>query len=866
MRKSPSNRRQSPFRAPASKIFAALKFRICTASRWLILIGLAQQISCGGGTSSVGVATNTTPLVVTLSVAPAMAQMQAGGTLQFTVTVQNSSNSAVTWQVNGLNGGNASVGTIAASGAQTASYSAPASVSVVSTETVTAVLQSDTTKAGSASVTVNPAPTAAITVSPAAATVVAGTSQQFSASVQNGPQAVIWAVNGLLGGNPKFGTITSLLGATGVYTAPTKIPNPAVVTVTALLQSDLSTSGSTSVTIVASPPPAINISPTSASVAAGQMLQFASTVLNSNAGVAWEVNGLPGGDPAHGTITVLGAYTAPASPPTPPTITVMAVLQTDSAVSASAGVTIILPTDFAGNYSWRNDPGLTGQNAHESVLAPSSVDSTHFGKLFGCPVDGQIYAQPLYVSNVTIPAQGVHNIVYVATEHDSVYAFDADASSCQILWQTSFIDPANLILTVQDIQIGSEDIEPEIGITGTPVIDPATATLYVVAKTYENQTYRQKLHALDLVTGAETMGGPANITGVVNSSTLGQIPFDPLNENQRPALLLAGGKVYVAFDSYGDTDPFHGWVLAYDGFDLTKSAVAVFSTTPNGSRGGIGQSGAAPASDTSGNIFVATSDGTFDSNGDYAETLLRLRINPPSPGFIVADTFTPSKEKVLDILGKPFGSTGVLLLPDSAGFLPHAHLAVSGDEAGDLYLVDRDNLGGFSTPPVPDKVVQTLCLTADGNSGAPASVSGTPAYWAATNTIYVAAADDSLKAFPLTNGSITSPPCPAPAIPSSRSTATFDLFGASPVVSSNGPTGGIIWALDTSGYAGAVGSSAPAVLHAYDAADLGNELYVSPSSGAGTAGPAIKFAVPTVANGKVYVGTQNELSVFGLLP
>jgi hypothetical protein len=207
-----------------------------------------------------------------------------------------------------------------------------------------------------------------------------------------------------------------------------------------------------------------------------------------------------------------------------------------------------------------------------------------------------------------------------------------------------------------------------------------------------------------------------------------------------------------------------------------------------------------------------------------------------------------------------------LLLPDSAGSATHAHLGVSGDEAGDLYLVDRDNLGGFSTLPVPDKVVQTLCLTADGNSGAPASVLGTPAYWAATNTIYVAAADDSLKAFPLTNGTITSPSCPAPAIPSSRSTATFDLFGASPVVSSNGATTGIIWALDTSGYAGTVGSSAPAVLHAYDAGNLGNELYVSPSNGAGTAGPAIKFAVPTVANGKVYVGTQNELSVFGPLP
>jgi hypothetical protein len=862
MRKSPSNRRQFPLRTRASKI----KFRICAASRWLILIGLAQQISCGGGVSSVGVASNTTPLVVTLTVAPATAQMQAGGTLAFTVTVENSTNPAVTWQVNGLNGGNASVGTITPSGAATASYNAPASVSAVSTETVTAILQSDTTKTGSASVTINPAPTAAITVSPAGATVVAGTSQQFSATVQNGPQAVIWEVNGLQGGNPKFGTITSLAGATGFYTAPSRIPNPPDVTITALLQNDLSTSGSTIVTIISSPPPAVSISPTTASVAVGQMLQFTSSVQNSNAGIVWEVNGLPGGDPADGTITSSGTYAAPASLPTPQTITVTAVLQTDSSVFAAAGVTIILPADFAGIYSWRNDSALTGQNTHESLLTPSSVDSTHFGKLFGCSVDGQIYAQPLYVSNVSIPGQGTHNIVYVATEHDSVYAFDADASSCQILWQTSFIDPANSIVTVQDTQIGSDDIEPEIGITGTPVIDPSTATLYVVAKTFEHQTYTQKLHALNLVTGAETFGGPANIQAVVNSAVNGQVTFDPLKENQRSALLLAGGKVYVAFDSYGDTDLFHGWVLAYDALDLTKSAVAVFNTTPNGFRGGIGQSGGAPSADAGGNIFVGASDGTFDATGDNAETLLRLQVNLASSALTIVDSFTPWNEAILNVQRKFFGSTGVLLLPNSAGSTAHPNLALAGSEAGTLYLLDRDHLGQFTAPPGPDNVVQTLCVTADGDSGTPASILGTPAYWAAANAIYMAAADDTLKAFQLASGRMTSPSCPAPASPTSRSTETFDIFGASPVISSNGSANGIIWALDTSGYAGSTGTSLPAVLRAYDATNLATELYASPSNGVGSAGPAIKFAVPTVANGKVYVGTQNELSVFGLLP
>jgi hypothetical protein len=301
MRMSPStDRRQSPTRARAFRIFVAPKFRIYAAAKWLLLAGLVQQISCGGGVSSVSVGGNTTPLVVTLTVTPATAQIQAGGSLSFTVTVQNSSDSAVTWQVNSLTGGNSSVGTIASSGAATASYNAPANVSVSTTVTVTAVLQSDIMKMGSASVTINPAPTAAITVSPADATVVVGTSQQFSASVQNGPQTVIWEADNIQGGNTKFGTITS----SGFYTAPAHIPNPPVVTVTALLQSDLSTSGSTNVTIIASPPPAVSISPTTANVATGQMFRFTANVQNSNAGVTWEVNGVAGGDPAFGFVTI----------------------------------------------------------------------------------------------------------------------------------------------------------------------------------------------------------------------------------------------------------------------------------------------------------------------------------------------------------------------------------------------------------------------------------------------------------------------------------------------------------------------------------------------------------------------------------
>ncbi len=526
---------------------------------------------------------------------------------------------------------------------------------------------------------------------------------------------------------------------------------------------------------------------------------------------------------------------------------------------------------LSGVYSWRNDNSLTGQNGQETTLTPSTVSPTTFGKLFGCAVDGPIFAQPLYVSNVQTPSQGTHNVVYVASENDSVYAFDAD-NLCHKLWQVSFLDSTMGVTTVPATDIpGQTDIVPEIGITGTPVIDPNTATLYVVSKTKVTANglvvYKQELHALDLTTGwvggiagAEKFRGPAiikaTVSGTGDGSLAGEISFDPLKENQRSALLLAGGKIYVAFDSYADTDPFHGWLFAFNAGDL-KTPPAAFLSTPNGSNGGIGESGAAPSSDATGNIFVVTSDGKpFDptSGGDYPETLLKLQINSTSSAFTIADTFTPGNEANLNFTQKYFGSTGVLLLPDSVGSA--VPLAIAGNEAGNLYLLDRDHLGAF-TLGGPDSVVQTLCFGA--------SLTGTPAYWDSNNTptVYVAASDDNLKAFPLAAGTFSSPSCSSgSAVPTSHSADTFPLFGASAVISSNGPAGGIIWALDTSGYA----TSAPAVLHAYDATNLGTELYASPSSGSGAAGIAVKFAVPTVANGKVYVGTQNELSVFGQLP
>jgi hypothetical protein len=823
-------------------------------ARWLVLIAITLQLSCagGGGGSPANNSVNPTPsLSITLS--PPSAQIAAGASVQFLLTVLNAPNPAVNWQVNGIPGGNSSVGTIAPSGAATASYVAPASVSSPLTVTVAAVLQADSTKNGLAMVTINPLPAPKITISPANPTVATGGSQQFSADVQNGPQAVIWEVNGTPAGNSTVGFMNS----SGLYTAPASIPNSKVVTITATLQTDLSVFGSTTVTIAA-PPVTLSISPVTSNVPGGQTLQFSAKVQNSNAPVIWQVNGVDGGNTAAGMITPSGTYTASYSAPTVSgslAVNVTAVLQTVPPLSASASVTIVPLNTFTGVFSWRNDNGLTGQNAQETNLTPLDVNARTFGKLFGCSVDGEIHAQPLYVSNIAIPNQGIHDTVYVATEHDSVYAFDAHASSCQILWQVSFIDPAAAITTVPTIDIpGQTDIVPEIGITGTPVIDPATATLYVVAKTKESGAYLQRLHALDLTTGSEKFGGPATIQAFVNGdgdgTASGMISFQSmsLTENQRSALLLTGGNVYVAFDSYSDTDPFHGWLFAYDAADL-QTAPEVFISTPNGSRGGIGQSGAAPSSDSTGNVFVVTSDGKTaipNTGTDRPDTVLRLQITTAPTALSIVDRFARANETSLEFQQKYFGSTGVLLLPDSAGSTAHPDLAIAGDEAASLYLLDRDNLAAGGA-------LQTLSLSSP--------IFGTPAYWAGNDTVYVASADDNLRALPLSSGILSSPLCPQPSF---CSTDTFPFFGASPAISSNGSTAGIVWALDTSGYV----TSSPAVLHAYDATNLANELYVSPSStgGPAPAGPAVKFAVPTVANGNVYIGTQNEISVFGLVP
>jgi hypothetical protein len=497
--------------------------------------------------------------------------------------------------------------------------------------------------------------------------------------------------------------------------------------------------------------------------------------------------------------------------------------------------------------TYHNDNAHTGANLAETTLTPANVNVADFGKLFTDSVDGVVYAQPLVKSGVVVPGQGTLDLVFVATERDSVYAFNADSLGAPI-WHDSFIDPAAGVTTVSDADLNSNSISPEVGITGTPVIDPTTSTLYVVAFTKEvsggSTTYVQRLHALDLATGAEKFGGPvviqASVPGSGQGGSGGVVSFDAFHENQRPGLLLDGGVVYIAWASFDDITPYHGWVIGYDAQTLQQ--VAVFNTTPDGGLGGIWQSGAGPAADAAGNLYFLTGNGTFDAgaatppNQDYGDSFVKL--SPTPSGLTATGSFTPFNQDTLDARDEDLGSGGPLLLPDQPG--PAPHLLVAAGKEGKLYLLNRDNLGGFV--PSVDHVVQEV-------PQATTSAFDTPAYF--NGQVYLAGVGDTLKAFTLAGGLLST-------TPSSQSSVAFGYPGATPSISANGTADGIVWVVQR---------GATAILRAYSAADLTTELYDSTQAGTRDQfGEAVKFAVPTVVNGKVFVGTQSGLAVFGLLP
>lgn len=528
-----------------------------------------------------------------------------------------------------------------------------------------------------------------------------------------------------------------------------------------------------------------------------------------------------------------------------------------------------------------NDIGRTGQNRNETILTPANVNATGFGKLFSYSIDGQAYAQPLYVPGVTMGAGTVqagtkHNVVFITTEHDSVYAFDADSnggSNASPLWKITLLDSAHGAssgaTTVPNGDVSTGDINPEVGITGTPVIDISSNTMYVVGKTKESGNYVQRLHALDITTGVEKSGSPvtlaAQVSGNGNGSSGGILKWDPKWENNRAGLLLLNGIVYIGFAAHGDNGPWHGWILAYNAASLQQTSV--FCSTSNGSGSGIWMSGAGLAADTANNgrIFVTTGNGAFNANTapynnsmSYGDDFVRLDIN--NGVMTVGDHFTPLNQSSLNGSDSDVASGGVLLLPDqTAG--GHTHLMVEAGKEGRIYLVDRDNLGGYNSSS--DSIVQEVPVNNSSQSNQTFKINGvwsTPAYW--NGNLYFWGNGDTLTAFSFVNGRLANLDGNGLPNPTSSSPESSSYPGATPSISSNGNTNGIVWDVLTSNY----GSSGAAVLLAHNATNVGTSLYSSnQNSTRDNPGVATKFVVPTVMNGKVYVGTANFLSVFGLL-
>ncbi len=502
--------------------------------------------------------------------------------------------------------------------------------------------------------------------------------------------------------------------------------------------------------------------------------------------------------------------------------------------------------------TWRYDATRQGQNTQETQLTPANVNAASFGKLRSYAVDGSVYAQPLYTAGLPI-AGGTHNVVYVATQHDSIYAFDADQN--QTLWQASLVDQAHGAsagaTTVPSGDVGTSDIVPEIGITGTPVIDPAAETIYVVAKSKENGSYVLRLHALDITTGAERPNSPVAIVGAVpgngNGSSGGLVSFVPKLALQRAGLLLLNGRVYFAAASHGDNGPYHGWVFAYDAVTLQQTGI--YCTSPSGSENGVWMSGAGLAADTnngSGRLFIANGNGSFDaavpystaqSFGDGVDVL-----DLSGGGLLVADAWVPFDQDYLSRTDLDEGSGGVLILPDQPGAHPHELIQVG--KIGRIEVLDRDNLGGYTAGT--NNIAQEV-------AGQTGGLWSTPAYW--NGNVYLWGNGDTLKQFSLTNGRLS-------AAPIYRGPETSPFPGASPVISSNGATNGVLWAVRSDGYNG----NNAALLEAYDATNVSRQLYTSFQAGSrDVPGAAVKFVVPLVVNGQVYVGTQHEVDVYGLL-
>jgi hypothetical protein len=616
--------------------------------------------------------------------------------------------------------------------------------------------------------------------------------------------------------------------------------------------------------VTSAAPIAVTLSPNLGGATITQQFQVTASVANDvgAAGVTWSVG-------TGGTLTGQTTTVSSFSAATAGVYTVTATSVADSSKSATATIGV---TDLQGVYTYHNDLARDGANTQEYALTTSSVDTSTFGKLFSCTVDGAIYAQPLWVANLTING-AKHNVVFVATQQDSLYAFDADANPCVQLWNVSLIDTNHGASsgetavpsgpTGYKVGNGNGSIQSEIGVTGTPVIDPSTNTLYVVSKSMNSggTSFYQRLHAIDLTSGNEKFSGPANITSSITFPGTGDggstVSFNAQQQNQRAGLALVNGVVYVAWASHDDIAPYYGWVV---GFNASTLAVTnILNVSPNVQYGGIWMGGGAPSADANNNLYLITGNAEFDvtsGGNDYGDSFLQL-----SGSLAVSSFFTPSDQAADDAAGNDFGAGGAAVVLDLAsGTLKH--LVIGGGKDGTLYLLNGDSMGGLGD----SNALQYF------NIGH--GIFATGAFW--NNNYYLAGVGGPLISYSFNSSTnlfnTANPP---------QSSSSYGFPGATPSVSSTGSSNGIVWALDNSNYCtpGSPGCGS-AVIHAYNATTLSTDLWNSSMIGTDAAGNAVAFTVPTVANGKVYVGTRGnntggalgstsvsgELDVYGLKP
>ncbi|MGA8273689.1 MAG: immunoglobulin domain-containing protein [Candidatus Sulfotelmatobacter sp.] len=599
-------------------------------------------------------------------------------------------------------------------------------------------------------------------------------------------------------------------------------------------------------TVVSAAAPSITAQPANQTVAAGQSATFSVTALGTTPlTYQWQkgTTAVAGATAASYTI----AATTTAESGSHYSVVVSNAIGTATSSAASLTVSAAAPatTDVL---TYHNDVARTGQDLTETTLTLANVNSSTFGKLGFYSADGLVDAEPLYASNVAVPNNGTHNILIVASEHDSVYAFDADSGAT--LWQVTMLKSGE---TTSDDR-GCGQITPEIGATSTPVIDRSSGpngAVYVVAMSKDaSGNYYQRLHALDLALGTELFGGPVNVQatypGTGDNSTGTNVVFDPGQYAERAALLLLNGVIYTGWTSHCDIRPYTGWIIAFS--ESTLAQTSVLNLTPNGNEGSVWMAGAGLAADTSGNIYFLDANGDFDTtlnasgfptDGDYGNSFMKLST---SGALAVADYFEMDNGVAESDSDTDLGSGGTIVLPDlKDGSGNTWHLAVGAGKDSNLYLVNRDSMGKFSTNNA--NIYQEL-------SGAlPGGVWAMPAYF--NNTIYYGSVGTPIQAFTITNAMLST-------AATAQTANTFGYPGATPSVTANGTSNAIVWAVE---------NTSPAVLHAYNATNL-TEIYNTnqASNTRDQFGNGNKFITPMIVNGKVFVGTPNGVAVFGPLP